>query len=950
MQKLQQQKTEYPDQQETVAKNRRGRLWWWLLGLLLLSIAGYSGFPYIASTVLTEALTQQGFTHVSIRLGYPTTHSLPIHMLTFQKDIAEASYQGTFHNIEMTYQLPQLFDGQLAQIVIGNGELAIKPVSSKPPAEQAPASFSAPHSPSFTIDEMLLPFPRLPFEQLIIGHIAIDRSLGDDPLQHIRVDGTVDTRQEALHTHFFIQGANIPDYDITLSGTSIGDISLAMLSPASTPPTLARMTSHATRIADTVQVQGSLDIDIPNVIKLVKLFVPIERDFLQMSGTIIANWNGTIPHSVTINSLVREKVGALDGTFQVRAALPQFRPYGQHIDVKVNGTFAATHDTISWKFSKDSEASSTVLVDQLPIPDPLRTMIPRTGHHLSIRFPKPLSGRIDLNTTPPSLNIDGLILSRYHIQDFPVDLECSLTQMAGSSMQNLSANGTYAFSGTVDTQLEPDLPIKHLQWKLSGELSVRKEKLAASLAPQSSLRMSLLPINEILIPQADLTFTKKFTATYNLKDQQWETNPLFLRINTPEISWKDQAVAIQQAKVSIHELQGSLSTWQTSGEMVLLGISTTIQDVTPPTTNWKFQFSANPHALLVNLLGQTSDTQVSLYGRLHQDVTTRKGSFHMKLAPVTFSPSAFNLRTSITPWTYPLDITTGQISAKAEAFWTLPRNTDQQPVSLTRAQADLNVDHLGGHYENIIFDGLSTAMTVVGTDTWSMPAPGTLTLAKVETGVTISNISMNFLLNHIPNSSIPRANIRMFSAEMFAGNVSSDAFVFDASQSRTQLTVHAQGLDIGAILNLEQQEGLHGTGLIDGTIPVLLTDNGVEVHNGKLAARPPGGMIRYQTAEGTAKTLKQTSKDMNLVLQALNNFHYDALTVGVDYDHTGKLLLATKIKGKNPNLHRGKPIHFNLNVEENIPALLQSLQVAKDIEGTIDELIQSSGEKLIQGL
>ncbi len=895
-------------------------------------------------------MKQHGFTHVSIRLGYPTTHSLPIHRLAFQKDIAEASYQGTFQNIEITYQFPQLFDGQVAQIVIGSGNLDIKPLSSDLPTEKEQKGLSAPQSPSFTIDEMLSPFPRLPFEQLMIGQISIDRSLGDDPLQHIRVDGTVDTRQERLHTHLTIQGADIPDYDITLSGTSIGDISLAMLSPDSTPPTLARMTSHATRIADTVQVQGSLDIDIPNVIKLVKLFFPVERDFLQMTGTIAANWNGTTPHSATIDSLVKEKVGTLNGAFQIRAALPQFQPYGQNIDAKVNGTFAATHDTITWTLSKDSEVSSNVLVDQLQIPEPAPTMIPMTGHQLSISFPKPLSGHIDLNNTPPSLNIDGLIRGRYHIQDFPVDLECSLTHLSGSSIQNLSAQGTYAFSGTVDTQLEPDLPIKHLQWKLSGELSVRKEKLAASLAPQSSLRMSLLPINEILIPQADFTFIKTFTTTYNLKDQQWETNPLFLRIKTPEISRKDQAVTIQQAKLSIHELKGSLSTWQTSGEMVLLGISTTVQDVTPPSSNWKFQFSANPQSVRVNLLGQTADTQASIYGRLHQNLMTRKGTFHMKLAPITFSPSAFNLRTSITPWPHPLDITTGQISAKAEAFWTLPTDTDKQPVSLTRAQADLNVDHLGGHYENIIFDGLSTAMTVVGTDTWSMPNPATLTLAKMETGVTISNISMNFLLNHIPGSVLPRANIRMFSAEMFDGKISSDDFVFDASQSSNQLTVHAQGLAIGAILNLEQQEGLHGTGLIDGTIPVLLTENGVEVHNGKLAARPPGGMIQYQTEEGTTEALKHTSANMNLVLQALNNFHYDALTVGLDYDHTGKLLLETKIKGKNPDLHRGKPIHFNLNVEENIPALLQSLQVAKDIEGTIDELIQSSGEKLIQGL
>ncbi|GJL63927.1 MAG: hypothetical protein NPIRA04_25810 [Nitrospirales bacterium] len=918
------------------------------MGLAILPIAAYGCFPWIATTALTEGLQQQGFKHVSIQLGYPTTQALNIHKIAFEKDIAEETYQGTFKNIEFEYHLSQLFHGHVSHITIESGELIIKPTAAVSATERKRKRPSTSQDPSFTTDGLLSPFPTLPFEQLLIGDISIARTQAIDPLQHILVTGTVDARNQELRTQFNIQGPNIPSYEIVVSGTSISDLNLVILSQASTPPTLAHMTSQATRVDQTLQLHGSLNVDISNVLKLAKLFVSVDHDLSQMIGNIAAEWNGTIPHSVTINSLVKEKTGTINGTFQVSATLPQLKTYAQNINVKANGTFAATHDTVTWTLSQESEISSHVHVAQLPIPEPAHAILPLNGHRLFIDFPKPLTGQIDLKRQPLFLHMNGLIHARYSIEDSPIDLQFFLTQMTGSSIQNLSAKGTYLFSGTVGKQLESYAPIKQLTWKLSGEASFQKEAITASLAPQSSLHMAMLPINELLVPQTDVIFLKKFTGSYHLKPQQWKTTPLTLKINTPKISWKEQIVSIERIKLSLHELNGSPSTWQTAGQIVLLGMATKLHDFTPPTIHWKFRFSANPESLLVNLLGQTSDTQVSLYGRLHQDLLTQQGHFHVKLAPITFSPSDFNLRTSIKPWAYPLDITTGQISGKAEASWILPSDTFQKAFSFTHANANINIDRLGGHYENIIFDDLSTKMAFVGTDTWTMPSPAPLTLTKLETGVNISNLSMSFQLNPIPDSIIPQAEISRFSAEMFNGTISSDDFAFDMTQPRQQLTLHAQGLDLGAILNLEQQEGLQGTGLIDGTIPVTLTEKGVEVYNGRLAARQPGGTIRYQTAEGTAETLKQTSENMNLVLQALNNFHYDELTIGADYDHNGKLLLATKIKGKNPDLHRGKPIHFNLNVEENIPALLQSLQVAKDIEGQIEKLLQRSEEMFFE--
>ncbi len=74
---------------------------------------------------------------------------------------------------------------------------------------------------------------------------------------------------------------------------------------------------------------------------------------------------------------------------------------------------------------------------------------------------------------------------------------------------------------------------------------------------------------------------------------------------------------------------------------------------------------------------------------------------------------------------------------------------------------------------------------------------------------------------------------------------------------------------------------------------------------------------------------------MQLVLQALNNFHYNVLQVGAQYGDVGTLNLNVRLEGRNPDQKKSPPIHFNLTVQENIPALLKTLRLVQDIEESV---------------
>jgi hypothetical protein len=52
------------------------------------------------------------------------------------------------------------------------------------------------------------------------------------------------------------------------------------------------------------------------------------------------------------------------------------------------------------------------------------------------------------------------------------------------------------------------------------------------------------------------------------------------------------------------------------------------------------------------------------------------------------------------------------------------------------------------------------------------------------------------------------------------------------------------------------------------------------------------------------------------------------------------LRLALRLEGHNPNLEQGRPIHLSINLEEDIPALLTSLQLTDRVSDTIQRRVR----------
>ena len=66
----------------------------------------------------------------------------------------------------------------------------------------------------------------------------------------------------------------------------------------------------------------------------------------------------------------------------------------------------------------------------------------------------------------------------------------------------------------------------------------------------------------------------------------------------------------------------------------------------------------------------------------------------------------------------------------------------------------------------------------------------------------------------------------------------------------------------------------------------------------------------------------------------------DLLSSEVELDQAGNLLLGLSLGGRNPNQFDGRQVNFNINLEQNLDPLLQSLRLSDTLVKKIEERLQ----------
>lgn len=278
-----------------------------------------------------------------------------------------------------------------------------------------------------------------------------------------------------------------------------------------------------------------------------------------------------------------------------------------------------------------------------------------------------------------------------------------------------------------------------------------------------------------------------------------------------------------------------------------------------------------------------------------------------------------------------LDGTYDLAASTANVHVALPELTFmEQGGALTGVVAG-NLKDLGGFYGEYFFGGVNGALQA-GIDTArELPVntpPLMLSAARIDIGLPLEDVALAFSIE--PPGVL---HIDSVLAHVLDGTISGANITYDPRRERNDILVKFDGLGMERMLDLVEYEGIEAIGAVSGEVPLTITPNGVEVAAGKLAADAPGGSIRYVAAAAGATG----NAGLDLVNQALGNYQFDSLTSDVEYTPDGELVLAMKLQGRNPDMSGGQRINLNLNLTDNIPALLESLQAAREIEDFLAE-------------
>lgn len=183
-----------------------------------------------------------------------------------------------------------------------------------------------------------------------------------------------------------------------------------------------------------------------------------------------------------------------------------------------------------------------------------------------------------------------------------------------------------------------------------------------------------------------------------------------------------------------------------------------------------------------------------------------------------------------------------------------------------------------------------------------------------------------------------RLGLRDCGLSLLGGRVVIPAATIELATLTGYLPVALQGLDLGAVLLLMQDEALAGEGVLDGALPLRVADGVPTVEDGYVGARPPGGRLRYDADASLLQRLNQPG--LSLAMAALGDFRYRELGAHVDYDREGTLGLRVRLAGASPRVENGRAIEFNLNVTQNLPLLLQTLRLSQTIGEAIERRLQ----------
>lgn len=292
---------------------------------------------------------------------------------------------------------------------------------------------------------------------------------------------------------------------------------------------------------------------------------------------------------------------------------------------------------------------------------------------------------------------------------------------------------------------------------------------------------------------------------------------------------------------------------------------------------------------------------------------------------------------------YDTELIAGTVTGQSEFYW---RQTIDGKFEIGGPIYFMLTD-LSGYYDELFFIGFSTAVNADLTQAWKFRStePMLAEIATVDMGIPTNDIRWNYSWEYSLEleNEYSLLSITNLTAAILGGEVSVPRIDFDSNQPQSDSNIVISRLNLETIVGLADYPGLKVDGYISGYLPVSLTDSGFNLSDGLISSLSPGGTISY-----LPKAPAGSNSRLKLVNDALSNYQYSRLDTNVVYAENGDLTLAVQLQGFNPDMNKGQTINLNVNVTDNIPNLLKSLQASRSITDVLEESLNKYNKSEIQ--
>nr|WP_321360941.1 YdbH domain-containing protein [uncultured Hyphomonas sp.] len=217
-----------------------------------------------------------------------------------------------------------------------------------------------------------------------------------------------------------------------------------------------------------------------------------------------------------------------------------------------------------------------------------------------------------------------------------------------------------------------------------------------------------------------------------------------------------------------------------------------------------------------------------------------------------------------------------------------------------------------------------------------------LTIGSMNPGIPLSDGRIMFALSGGKVLTVESA------AFPFAGGELALApFDWTLGADKQHVEVTADAIDLAELVRILKLPKIEAEGTVSGRFPIDVDRSKVLIRHARLFADDSGGRVAY--LGDAADSAARSDANVHLAFEALKDFDFTVLEVGLDGDVTDRVKITLKLAGKSRNdiayganaqIVRGQPFEFNIAVDSALAELFRSSQFYTNQQKLTDFVVE----------